>query len=34
LNPGGRRDFPHPSRLTLGSTQLPTQWVLGLFPGG
>jgi hypothetical protein len=24
----------HPSRLVLGSTQLPIQWVLGLFPGG
>jgi hypothetical protein len=28
------RDFPHPSRMTLGSIQLPVQWESGLFPRG
>ena len=27
------RDFPHPPRPALGTTQPPIQWVLGLFPG-
>jgi hypothetical protein len=27
------RDFPHLSRSTVGSTQPPIQWELGLFPG-
>ena len=29
-----RREFTHPSRPALESTQTPTQWVPGLFPGG
>ena len=32
-NTGGGRDFPYPSRPTLGLTQSPTQWIPSLFPG-
>ena len=28
-----RIDFPHPSRLDMGSNQPPVQWVLASFPG-
>jgi len=30
---GWRRDFPHPSRPSLRSTQPPIQWVPASFPG-
>jgi len=28
------RDFPHPSRPSLGPAQPPIQWVPGFLPGG
>jgi len=32
-SPGGGRDFPHPSRPTLGPIQPSIQWI-GVFPAG
>ena len=34
LTPGGGRDFPYPSRPSLGPAQSPIQWILGLSGGG
>jgi hypothetical protein len=33
IQPQRGRDFPHPSRMVLGSTQSPIQWLLGLSQG-
>ena len=34
IKPQWGRDFLHPCRLVLGSTNPPVQWVLGPFPRG